>query len=74
MGVNLLKTGVIVVEVRRGSASNRFGFRPGDIVREINGTEIKSVAQLKALLIQQVKRWRVVIDRDGETLSMVVDR
>jgi Do/DeqQ family serine protease len=74
MGVNLLKTGVIVAEVRRGSASNRFGFRLGDIVRKINGTEIKSVAQLKALLVQKVSRWRVVIERDGESLSMVVDR
>ena len=74
IGMNLLKRGVVVMELRRGGAASRFGYKPGDIVRQINGKDIVDVAQLKALLIRQSKRWRMVIDRGGKKLSMVVDR
>jgi len=74
MGMSLLSTGVVVMETRRGGAANRFGFRRGDILQDINGGEIKSVAQLKRIVTRQVDRWAVSIVRDGKVRSLVVNR
>ena len=74
IGMSLLTTGVVVLETRRGSAANRFGFRRGDILLKINEEDIKSVTQLRMLVAREVKRWAVLILRDGKIRSLVVER
>ena len=61
--------GVIVVEVMRGIAA-RFGIRPGDILREINGTNITRVSDVDYVLGQTQNRWRIAIERDGRILRL----
>jgi Do/DeqQ family serine protease len=74
IGLNLLSRGVVILETRRGSAAGRFGFQPRDIVAEVNGTEVKTVAQLQRLLSQKPKQWNISINRGGKILSMSVNR
>ena len=74
IGVDVMLRGVVVLQVRRGGAANRFGFKPGDIMREINGKPVKSVGALQLDLKHDVSRWRIEIIRDGKILSMSVNR
>ena len=59
------------MEMRRGSTAQRLGFRRGDVVLRINGSEPRSVAGLERLLAARVDRWRVSVLRDGEAVSLV---
>ena len=74
IGTSLLAQGVVIMEIRRGTAAQRFRFQPKDIIRDINGTTIESVSQLKRVLLRRVDRWRITIERDGKAFGMVVDR
>ena len=60
--------GVMVVGVGRGFAMNA-GLRPGDLIREVNGRKITSVADLAAAVAQGGGAWRVMIERGGEQIS-----
>jgi len=74
IGMNLLSRGVVILEIRRGSASQRFGFKPRDIVKEVNGDEIRTVGQLQRVLSQKSKQWNISINRNGKTLLMAINR
>jgi regulator of sigma E protease len=53
-----------VEQVVAGSAAERAGMKPGDLVLSINGAEIKGFGDLQ----------RIVSSRAGETLTLVVER
>ncbi len=74
IGMNLLSRGVVILEIRRGSSSQRFGFQPRDIIKEINGNEVRTVGQVQRLLLQKSKQWQLSISRNGKILSMAVNR
>jgi len=60
--------GVVVMRVQAGFAQQA-GFRAGDLVREINGREVRSTADLSAAVAARVRVWRVTIERNGQTIS-----
>lgn len=64
--------GVVVIDVAPRSVARRLGFRPGDVVLEINGREIGSVSALQTLLGRRTRAWDVSIRRDGRVLSLSV--
>jgi serine protease Do len=66
--------GPVVIEVRRGSAAQRFGFQKGDIILDINGIKVPGVAELQRVVAQQASRWRMSIERGGKTLALQVSR
>ena len=74
IGMNLLSRGVVILEIRRSSSSQRFGFQPRDIIKEINGDEVRTVGQVQRLLLQKSKQWKLSISRNGKILSMAVNR
>ncbi len=43
-------SGVVILQIRRGSVADRLDFRPGDIVQQVNGGEVSSVAVLRDLV------------------------
>jgi hypothetical protein len=51
-GVGFAEGGVALTEVPEGSAGHSAGFRAGDLVQEINGVRIRSLANLKAYLAE----------------------
>ena len=71
-GLSRLATGVVIVDVARGSPAARLGFRPDDIVLEVNDTEIKSVATLLSVVAASADAWRLAILRDGKELTLTV--
>jgi Do/DeqQ family serine protease len=64
--------GVIVTEVPRQSLAGRYGFKPGDLISQINGVEIGDVDVLAAVLDQGASFWRFEIIRDGRRIRQII--
>jgi serine protease Do len=64
--------GVVVVSTNDNTPSGSYGFRPGDIIRAINGQEIRSVGELQRALESASGRWDMVIQRGDQRLSLSV--
>jgi Do/DeqQ family serine protease len=74
LGLDRYSPGVIILKVLKRSPAGRFGFRPSDWVRSINGEAIDSVKRLKRVLGRSADRWEITIERGGKDLSMIVNR
>lgn len=59
------QTGVYVTSVNNGSNAAKSGFRSGDIITKVNGTQVKSTAELNAI----IKKLKV-----GDTVTFGVYR
>lgn len=64
--------GVVIVSTRDNTPSGSYGFRAGDIVRQVNGAEIRSVGDLERALENANGRWDLVVDRGNQRLSLSV--
>ena len=73
LGIGSMRHGVIVIDLRRGSPAHRVGLRPGDMVLNVNGRDIKTVADLRAAARQPAQRWSVALIRNGQTISFAID-
>lgn len=64
--------GVIVTDVKRGSPAERSGFKPGDIIVEVNGEPIGNDDNLTAIVSDatagDVMKMKVI--REGKTISL----
>jgi len=74
IGMNLLSRGVVILEIKRGSFSQRFNFQLRDIIKEINGEEVRSVGQVQRLLLQKSKQWKLSFNRNGKIQSKLITR
>jgi Do/DeqQ family serine protease len=63
-------SGVIIAEIDRRSLAARVGFRPGDIILEVNGRKINGVDVLNEQLRQRPRGWSIAIDRGGRVRSV----
>jgi len=71
-GLNQDLSGVVVAKVGDGIALQQ-GFRPGDIIRGVNGRSITTTAGLAAALAAPVEGgWRLVIDRGGQRIQVAI--
>ena len=68
LNLNPFAVGVLVTEIRGGLSANA-GLRPGDLIRQVNGRKIETVADLRAALTVQARQWSVVIDRQGQQIA-----
>lgn len=65
-------SGVIVLSVEPGSPAARYRFRPGDLILELNGREVKSADQLARRARRVGSVWRFKLDRDGRVIRFSV--
>ncbi len=65
---------VVLLEVPNNSLADRFGLRPGDVVRGVNGRQPDGVSALARLMGQTGPPWRLEIVRDGRVARMVLGR
>ncbi len=72
IGADLTGSGVIVLSVAPGSPAHRFRIERQDIVREVNGKEIKSAAQLQRLLAAGARAWELTMQRNGRAYRIAV--
>ncbi|KFI27598.1 serine protease [Haematobacter missouriensis] len=55
--------GVVITDV--GQETLGLGLRPGDILRNINGTQIATTADLRAANAERASRWQIEYEREG---------
>ena len=72
-GLDPFVSGVVVIEMTKGSPANRLGFRLGDLVRSVNGKDVANVAHLRSLMSAKSGRWHITVDRDGKVLSLIIN-
>ncbi|MBL4595133.1 MAG: Do family serine endopeptidase [Robiginitomaculum sp.] len=70
-GLDPFAHGVLVLHVQSRSAAGYYGFRPGDIVRELNDVIIEDVADLvRAIEVGEGwNRWPVRLERGGKEVA-----
>jgi Do/DeqQ family serine protease len=64
-GLDPFKSGVFIQALDRGGVAARIGFRPGDIIDEINGQPVRDAAQLDRALAQS-QSWVIGVERGGQ--------
>jgi Do/DeqQ family serine protease len=64
--------GVVVLSVRPGSTSARYGFKQGDVITQLGGERIENVAQLESHLKERQRFWHVVVKRANQLLQLQV--
>jgi len=72
LGLRTDLKGVTVIDISRDSPAADFGFQPGDIVREVNGTTIDTAATLAQVAQQDTRWWRFTVERGGQILRQVL--
>lgn len=61
--------GVVVQDVQDRSSARNLGLRVGDIILQVNGKKVSSVADLSSILRRNELNWRFLIKRGGRVLS-----
>jgi serine protease Do len=74
LGLEDAGTGVILLRIKRGSAADRLGFKPGDRLLEVNGGSVDSVKRARSLLAERAGAWRIAIRRGGRVMELVINR
>ncbi|KAA5603609.1 Do family serine endopeptidase [Blastochloris sulfoviridis] len=63
---------VVVVKVEPGSPADNLGFQPGDAVLQVNGRDIRSPQELERIFRAGARLWRLVVQREGRAIQMVL--
>jgi Do/DeqQ family serine protease len=71
LGVDLFRSGVAVLGVRRGSAADYYGFQPGDVIEEVNSEAVATTAELERKLraAEGARAWSLIVERGGRRYS-----
>ena len=64
--------GVVVAEVTENSPADAAGFRPGDVIIEVNGTRINRTKDLEQATKTPQRGWRVTVSRGGRTITAML--
>jgi serine protease Do len=62
--------GVLVVKIEKQSTAARLGFRLNDIIRAVNGVEVKRVIDLERSAADRKLRWQLEIQRGDRTIQI----
>lgn len=69
-GLESIRGGVVVLEVRLGSAAAKFGLKRGDIIRDFNGKKVSVVADMVALKLPRYDPWVLKLTRSGRDIAV----
>lgn len=64
-------SGIYVHSVTRGTISRNY-FRPGDIIRSVNGKQTKTVKEFQDVLKANTREWDIEIERNGRLVRGTV--
>jgi S1-C subfamily serine protease len=65
------RPGVLVLKTAAGPAQ-QVGLQPGDIIRAVNGRDIKSVTDLTSAVAASAPTWQFTIERNGRQVTATV--
>ncbi|MEM9207054.1 MAG: Do family serine endopeptidase [Pseudomonadota bacterium] len=64
--------GVLITQIDPSSPARRFGLRPRDIIRTINGEPVSTTRQLSRLDQRSRGPWRIQIQRAGRIITSII--
>jgi Do/DeqQ family serine protease len=70
LGIDSDASGVMVLSVQRNSPAARYGFKPGDIVLEINEVRIAKVEDLKRFVEKLYDGWNLKLRRGNRLINV----
>jgi len=70
--LNIQGGGVVVLDVSGRGFARRLGIRPGDVLEEVNGREVRTVREALERLDDRARRWRIVVRRGDRRLALEV--
>lgn len=65
-------TGVVVYDVEDNSPAAAAGFRPGDVILEVNNEKVARTGDLNQLTASPQRGWRVTVSRGGRSITAVL--
>lgn len=72
LGLNPMKTGVVITEVSKDGAANDVGLRPGDVLVSINTQKVLTKQDAVTLVKAQAKSWDLVVSRGQKLVYLQV--
>ncbi len=66
LGIDFMEKGVIILKLARGSVAHRIGLLPGDIIKTLNGIEVKSADDLARRLTRTRGGWTIQMKRGNK--------
>jgi serine protease Do len=72
IGLRGIDKGVVIADVKDGSAAANVGLQPGDVIAQVNGVKIKTVADLRDAAGREAGRWRITMQRGGNSITIMV--
>jgi serine protease Do len=72
LGLGFNARGVVVRDVTAGSPADRMGLRTGDILLNLNGRDIVTAQDFRAIADARPEAWQIVLQRDGRVFRSYV--
>ncbi|MFD2263648.1 DegQ family serine endoprotease [Lacibacterium aquatile] len=70
LGIPGPSQGVMITDIAQGSPAGRVGFRPGDLMVQVNATQIDTVTSLRTAMEKPSQSgWKITFKRGEETLT-----
>ena len=73
LNVNPLVRGVVVAQVRPGTAAHDAGLRDGDVIQQIDRRDVTSVGEYRAAIRRAEDSILLLVHRDGGSMFLVVE-
>jgi len=70
LGIDTDASGLMILSVQRNSPAARYGFKPGDIVLEINEVKISKVEDLKRFVREAYDGWNLKLQRGNRLINV----
>ncbi|WP_454916923.1 Do family serine endopeptidase [Xanthobacter sediminis] len=64
--------GVVVADIADGTPAAAAGFKPGDVILEVNGQKIGRTRDLDTLTQTPMRAWRITVIRGGRAISALL--
>ena len=74
LGLKAFVPGVVITRIRRDSPALRLDFKPGDMIRAVNGAAATDVRSLERQLTLAGNEWRITFARLGKTYKVTFSR
>jgi serine protease Do len=72
-GLPFTAKGVVITRVEPNSPADQMGLLAGDIILNLNGTNIHDVATFKRIASSQVRGWQITLQRQGQLIRTYID-
>ena len=72
-GLPFTAKGIVITNVASDSPADRMGLMAGDIILNLNGTDIRDVSTFKRIASGDVQGWQITLQRQGQLIRTYID-